>query len=1301
MILRKNKSAIFAGTLLALISLSACGSGKDDEVEVQANPSSPSSPADIQPNIHENVPPPGSQDAKNTEDAGVGPNTAENFFNGKETYDEFSDPLKERIYQTYQVDPSQSLGGNGHGYYNTLLGRTAPILYVKPGAPKARTEKSADGSTVQYRVMALESAEAGCDPTSTFLCLDSPETGFETVHPGVDVIGKIDLNQLAVFGPNDPVIVVSVFNNSGGGASAEIPIMPGDVQATTDPNIGKFSAAVGLTGAGKFTIVVSAFRVINEGAGNELASIMVNGTRIEAPEIEFVNAVPSPINKLAEAGHETDPVENNAVIASDFLNVKVRLLTAGGAGIQVKFDDSNENDELQSSVVALPSEEGAEVFFTGVVPLHQGVNKIKVTARSPALDQLLGDAAPEPSVVTFTVFNADGGPRIKLIKPEKDGVVAQSAESGQMVDLQFCYTFVPSKVTGSTGGGATLPSINDTCKTGQLGFTPDVYLNGTKIVGNDKVIYDATQGIFTVKLEPRFGINIYEINSVDQIRPSNEQTKSASYVAGALAYGEPMKLIDNGQIASANTMTHRGLNLDIDKNLIETQVKELLLKFLNRPQTSDLVLSIFKKTATTPGYVCHELEQQVVSGGDTSIEFLEDTFSLGSIEISEIRPASDGMLHVSARINGMHGQADLRAVDGREVTYYGQDVGFLPLKIDIARLDVNLGVTFAKKHDQDLNQDGVLDAKDDRLVLDIRKIPSKAIMSVIGDGELGNYVSVDTSRNPHAAGAQFLDEQQGLIKRQFQTSLEGTFVCGIEEGQNHPLTGALGKATLDIEKLTSYNQNFLRLPFSFNLFGKSVALDIAYNLLRAEAIRIDSDGIHIINAPLRFNPGPSALTKLASDFSDGIVAAVSRWAASGEPEPTTNNTTENHQVAIGLGEDVFSQIFSAASLAGLIDLDVDANFYSTNKITPNKSLAPMGGNDSRLANDIDANLDGRKDDLDKQVPLLLRVRSDKRVSPMLTFLTQEEVQLMAQTVVQKPAPGATPQPSPTPDTTPGRGPGENSIVDPNGRYFRLILPNLELAVYRTAPVPESMGGVKSYCEKVVPTTYNPTLEAKGLCKVGPESKTLVPIENLAPGEECPPASLVKIPAKNGNIVSYQDVTVENADNPKPLYRIKVNLMAHGEIKGFKRVAAAADFLTNPNPPEKTKIQLRLVPNTLSETNPIFISSIQVLENNTGKSDATLADDWNTTLTGALASPCERFNEIMIPIPEEFAGKADAEGNPTPLLPDFGIDSLDIGKVDPNDPATLSRIPAVFIDDSRLYLDILAYVGLNFTETEGQ
>ncbi|MFO1464757.1 MAG: hypothetical protein U1F66_13400 [bacterium] len=1289
-------TAVLAMALMGLVSLAACGSGKEEKPTIETDTSSKTPPAGLQPNIHENVPPPGSETPKNSEQSGLAPNTAESFFHGKEAYDNFSDSLKERIYQTYQVDPSQELGGKGNGYYNTLLGRTAPILYVKPGAaPKVRS----GGNGTQMRVFALEStsAETGCDPSSTFLCLDSPENGFETVQPGVDVTGKIDLRQLAVFSATDPVIVISVFNNTGGGASAEIPIMPGDVQATSDPNVGKFSAAVGLTGAGKFTIVVSAFKVINDGAGNELFSIMVNGTRIEAPRIEFVNAVPNPLNKLADAGHETDAVQNNAVIAADFLNVKVKLLTAGGAGIQVRFDDSNENDELQSSMVALPSEEGADTFFTGVVPLHQGVNKIKVTARSPALDALLGSSAPEPSVVTFTVFNADGGPRIKLMKPAKDGVVAQTSEVGQTVDLQFCYTFIPSKTNGSAGGGSTLPSLNDTCKTGQLGFTPDVYLNGEKVVGNDVVSYDATQGTFTVKLSPRFGVNVYEIKSVDQIKPSNDQTKSTSYLAGAFSFGVPMKLIENGVVVSGDAAAHssftaRGLNLDIDKGLVEGDIKTLLIKFLNRPQTKDLILATFRKTDNAPGYVCTETENVTTSNGDTTINFLPDSFSLGPdhpteenpvIAVTSIETNSDGMLHLGLRINGMHGDADLRSAVNNGNTFNGKDLGFIPIRFSIARLDINVGVSF-RKRSRGFSE------------LDLRKIPDVKLIDIIGDGPLGRPLYVDSSRNPLAAGLELLDWQQGLLLTQFNNILNGTLLCGVEEGINNTTSGALGKAVVDLEtKLTGYNANIFRLPFSFALLGKTVALDIGYDILKGD-IRFDAEGIHIINAPLRFNPGPSALTKLASDFSDGILGAVTRWTTASEPEPQLDNTTENQKIALGIGEDALSQVFSAASLAGLIDLDVDANFYTNNKITPQKALAPMGGNDSRLAPEIDVNLDGQKDNRDKEVPLLLRVRSDKRVPPMLTFLTAAEAQELATTVVQKPAPGATPEPSPTPDSTAKKPP----IVDPNGRYFRLTIPNLELAVYRAAPVPENEGGYNTYCERVIPTSYNGTLEAKGLCKVPVDSKTLVPLDKLPAGTTCPEANLVKIPARNGNIVSYEDASSGHFDNPKPLYRIKANLIVHGEIKGVKRVAAAADFLTNPNPPEKTKVQLRIVPNTLSDANPIFVTSIQVLENNTGKSDAALAGDWVTTLTGALGSPCERFNEIMIPIPEKFAGKADADGNPTPLLPDFGVDSLDIGVVDPNDPETLARIPVAYIDDSRLYLDILAYAGLNFTETGG-
>ncbi|HCU24505.1 MAG TPA: hypothetical protein DF383_05765 [Deltaproteobacteria bacterium] len=1200
---------------MATLFLMSCGSGSSGGSNSDA---SPKPPIDIHPDIHENVPPPSSA---------IPSNSAENFFKGKEAYDQFSAPLKERIYQSFSIAPGQDLSGKGQGYYNTLLGRTAPVLYQKPTA-----------------TVALAGTEGGCDPTS-FLCLDSPESGFATVQPGVDVSGKIDLNQLAVFGANDPVLVVSIFNSSGGGASAEIPVLPADVQTTSDPNVGKFSVAAGLSGGGNFTIVVSGYRVVN--GGNELFSLMVKGTRIEAPQIEFVNAVPSPLNKLAAAGHENDPVNADAVIASEFLNVKVKLLTAGGAGLQVRFDDYNEAGVLQSSVVAMPNDEGADVFFTGAVVLHQGLNKIKVTAHSPALDELLGAEAPAPSVVNFSVFNADGGPRLKIISPEKSGIVAQTVGSGQQVDLQFCYTFVPSQA----GSGST-PVFSDICRVGQLGFDPEIYLNGQKIVGAQNILYDGTQGIFTVKLEPRFGINIYEIKSTSRIAPNRDQTDSSSYFVGTFAFGTPMKLIESGQIAGADTFTARGLNLDLDQRLFTGDIKTMLEKFLNRPETQNLVQGLFKKTAATHAFPCYELDQQINSPGNTSIEFLEGTFLLGSAEVKELAPRSDGTLRLRATIHGMHGKADLKAVGGRIVTHNGKDIGFLPLSIDIARLDVNLAVAFKK------NAQGVQE-------LDLKQIPGEEIFSAVGDGELGNYITVDVSRNPYAAGVAYLDEQQGIIKRQFKTSLDTTFVCGIEEGLKHPIEGAFGKGLVDLENLTGYNRNLFRLPLRQDLLGKTLRLDIAYNLLKAENIRFDAAGMYVSNMPLRFNPDPEVLQQLAHDFTDGIIGTVSRWSALNEAEPTRGSTTPKHLAALGLGEDALNQALAAASLAGMIDLDIDANWYTDNHATPAKAFAPQGGNDSRLANGIDVNLDGHIDDGDKKVPLLLQVRSDKRVPPMVSLLSKNEVaELVA----------------------------ADAGIDPEARLLRVMIPNLELAVYRTAPVPESQGGVKTFCEKTIPTGYNSTLDAKGLCQVPPESKKLVPLESLASGETCSEADLVKIPARNGAVVSYEEGS-SDFENPKPLYRIKANLLVHAEIKGVKRAAAAADFLNDPNPPEKTKLQMRIVPNTLSGENPIFLTAIQVLENNTNKSDAALISDWEVTLTGALGSHCERFNEILVPFPERFPADASAE----PLLPDFGVDFIDLGAVDPADPATLDHMPGAYVDDSRLYLDLLMYVGLDFTE----
>lgn len=1232
-----------------VVGLAGCGAGDESPVEVTSDNSAPApAPADIQPNVHVNVPPP---QEKLTE------TSAQKFFDKKEEYDGFSEGLKERIYQSYTIEGDADLSGQGNGYVNTLMGRSAPIVYVKSG-------EGVPG--------------VGCDPASTFLCLDSPENEFETIYAGVDVIGNIDLNQLAVFGADDPVAVVSVFNNSGGGAASEILIMPQDVEETADPNVGRFTAAAALSGSGKFTIVVSAYRVVNEGAGNELVSIMVTGTRLEAPEIEFVEARPE-FNKLAAAGHEKDPVQTGAIIATNILDLKVKLLTAGGEGIQTKFENYDAQDNFQSVVTALPVGEGADTFITGRVPMHQGLNKIKVISRAPGIDAIMGENAPEPSVVEFSVFNVDGGPKIKLIKPEARGVlVPQNVETGQKVTLEFCYTFIPTKVEGHPGGtGApTPPVIGDECKSGTLGFTPEVSVNGTKITGSENFSYDASSGVFTVKVAPEFGVNLYEIRATEEFS-SAEDAKSTSYLSGSFIFGNPIALINNGQIATENTFAKRGLNLDVDQAMIKGDIKTLLLKFLNRPETADLILNIFKKKANGPGYVCTETDAPAVSNGDTTINMNADTFTLGNIELITLEANSDGMLHVTAKINGMHGEAELRAAENSGNTFNGKDLGFIPINFSMASLNLNVGVAFKK------NTEGVSE-------IDLRKIGDTPIATIVGDGPLGRPVYVDSSRNPLAAGLELLDWQQGLLLTQFNQIIEGTLLCGVEEGLNNASTGALGKNVADLESLLSTNANVFRIPINFNLFGKQVQLVVAYNLLRG-TIKFDSQGIHIRDIPLRVNPGPVQLVDLASDLSKGLIGSVSRWVGSNESSPQQGLTTEEHQVLLQIGEDGLNQAFAAATLAGLVDLTVDANFYNDLGSIPAEKLAPNG---SSLAANIDLNFDGKIDDEDQNAPVALEVKTDKAIPPMLTFLTDAEVAKLAQEEAERLEAGsggtaATPAPEPSGSPTPTT----KAFFEPGGKYFRLALANLEITTYVNQKVPKELGGFQTYCKRQ--WSDPPSVAAKGFCQLAGD--VLIPGANPLDTPACEGGNLVTFPRLNGPKSSFgPGPTPDNLDQVIPLYRMKGGVLIHGKISGIDRdinykEKALRGYTGNSEPvPVKTILHIQFAPK--ESVRNAMVLALEMVENNTGASDSSLLGNFDTILTGAFGAGCQNLNELRIPIPEKFPGDPAAGAPaPEPLLPDFGVAGIDIGGSD--------AMPQAFIDDNNLFIDVLVHVGLIFTEEE--
>ncbi len=1220
--------------------IAACGSGDELEVETSQNDTVPAPipVGSIQPNVHTNVPPP----APSTED------TAKSFFGKKEVYDNFSQGLKDRIFETYTIDPAADLAGNGNGYYNTLMGRSAPVVY-----------HITSGDTIPG---------IGCDPTGSFLCLDSPENEFETIHAGIDVIGNLDLNQLAVFGADDPVAVVSVFNNSGGGAASEILVMPGDVQETADPNVGRFNAAVGLSGAGKFTIVVSAYRVINEGAANELVSVLVTGTRLEPPEIEFFEARPE-FNKLAAAGHEKDPVGTGAVIASTILNVKIKLLTAGGDGVQTKFENYDDAGNFQSVVAALPVPEGSDTFITGKVPLHQGVNQIKIISRVPAIDKILGDDAPDPVTLDFMVFNVDGGPKIKLIKPTKRGlIVPQNVVTGQKVELEFCYTFIPSKIDGHAGGSGAPPppAIGDTCMGGTLGFTPEVFVNGKKVTGSDNFSYDASSGVFEVKVAPDFGVNLSAINATEEFS-STEEGKSTSQLTGAFVFGTPMALINNGQIASEKTFTQRGLNLDIDKTMLQGDIKTLLVKFLNREETSDLVLNIFKKTANTAGYVCGETDGVVVSNGDTTINFNPDTFDMGTIDLTTLTPSSDGTLHLGARINGMHGEAELRAAEPSGNTFNGKDLGFIPVNFAIASLEINVGVAFKK------SPDGVS-------LLDLRQIGDQQVVTIVGDGPLGRPIYVDSGRNPLAAGLELLDWQQGLLLTQFNSIIGGTLLCGVESGLNNANSGAIGKNVIDIENLLSTNKNPFRIPINFNFLGHPVQFDLAYNIMRG-TIKIDAQGIPIQNAPLRVNPGPVQLIDIAADLSEGIIGAVSRWKDANESSTQQSLTTAEYPLSLQVGEDVINQGLNAAALSGLINLTIDANFYTNLGAIPAEKLAPNGVS---LAPGVDLDFDGQDTELDRTQPVSLEIKVDKGAPPMMTFLSKAEVQALALEESERRAEGennGAPDPSsgPTPSDVPEVAP----FFTPEGKYFRLALANLELTAYLNERISDELGGTQTFCKRT--WSDPPSMAAKGFCQLSGD--VLIPGASPLEEPECEGGTLLKLPRLNGSKISYgPGPTPDTLDQVIPLYRMKGGLILHGKLSGVDRDISYKEKVTNPNPPVKTWFHIQFAPKESAET--AMVLSMEMVENNTGVPDASLIGNFDTVLTGGFTGRCQNLNELRLPLPEKFPTPKPGEES-EPLLPDFGIDSIDLGGAE--------TLPQVFIDDNHLYLDVLLHIGLKYTE----
>jgi hypothetical protein len=277
------------------------------------------------------------------------------------------------------------------------------------------------------------------------------------------------------------------------------------------------------------------------------------------------------------------------------------------------------------------------------------------------------------------------------------------------------------------------------------------------------------------------------------------------------------------------------------------------------------------------------------------------------------------------------------------------------------------------------------------------------------------------------------------------------------------------------------------------------------------------------------------------------------------------------------------------------------------------------------------------------------------------------------------------------------------------KYFRLSLSNLDIALYRVYPLGDEVGGSKTFCSWkndpiAQPNSADlpnvPAIVLQGgepdpaYAKACPQTQSPF-VEKTASG--CPNANDYKevvIPVKNGPIISAD----LSSSTDLPVVRFKGNIVLMGVIEGIYRETLFADKYSldlTQSPPALVEIpgakptnfiRIKFFPNDLGPE--AMLAKLKVVENHTSFTEAQLADRIaNTVIPAALGGNCQRLNEIRIPIPDRFPNDtAQSSGGLIETLHEFGVDHLSLGE-------TMTDVPQAFIDDNRMYVDVLAHVGI--------
>ncbi len=1262
-----------------LLNLVACGSEKNSVSQSATNESTVQNP--LSPG---NLPPP------NATAQNISGNEGVSFFERKKTWDSFSPQLKEKIISSYsKKDDKQGLA------YDTLFGKV--IVENKPEV--VVLEEQGELHSQIFADTAALPADGPCSTGATFMCISTPHDRDGVVTDVLNVNGAFKMNDLAYFGQNDPIAMISVFKqvrNSPLQRAGEYPLLLSDLNVSTHTSapamggtgtpasvdVGAFQKVVPLNGPGVYQVIISAW--MNTEREAALVTQRYTIYRQSIPLFFVINGVTNGVKIYPADRHATPRCDKDHPITLSATPVSVN---AGDVCIEAELREEgtpnvgvvveNYSRDANNNLVLNYSGSGAvetgtnssnnHPVVTTLVPLNAGFNHFRVKVQNSMLmGTISSDAQRE-----FDLMGALRPYSVKMISTAMGGKIIETQNENNSIPLQFCIT---------ADGSSCVTDWPDSSK-------PVVVLNSIAV--NPESIAKNSVGHYSTTLNLALGTNTLNIQV---------PTANGHYVPeykNTFGVGKVNKLYDNGQLKETDNFLKRGLSLNLSNELIRNDLKKILANFLNTADFKSSMASAFKSDDTSPRTACTETfyndhpgqTELTVDSGDTSIEFLEEGFRVGDFVINRISSSSNNRLELDVVLKGLHGEANLRGLRlPVQVSVGGRDASFIPISVSISELRIKIAVKFQK------NSQGVQELQIERLSNDIPAV------EIIGDDAFGKYLHVNSNRNPLVASLEQFEQQSGAFSMQFRKGVESSILCGVETKLNHQTIG-LAKWFSDLPKIVSYNnQNPFRAAMQFSMLGKQVGLDIAYDVLHADAITMNAQGIHINNIPLRFNPGPVSLANVPSEIKNALVGSLSRPDLNPEPSAAAPDLDEHHSLGLAISEDALNQALFAASFAGLLDIDVDPNFFTNNGIPFIKQVTPTTQDLVFNANDrvfLDLNQNGVNDDAN--LPILMRLRTDKTLAPQIHFLSQAEIDEMAVQVNKK-------------NNTDSTEAANRISLNTTLKYFKFTIPNLEISVYQVQPYPASLDGYQTVCsvkkgkEQKSETLDNimiaPIIRKGGEAfdSYGHACKQTLSVDYVTTlNARCPSDNYESFttPSKNGAIIS----AIPGMPNV-PLLKYQASITLYGVLQGVFREQRLQDkwtiqqrpnqeaaFTAVANPPYTNFARIRFL--STQPYTPEFL--LKVLENHTPIPNETLVlgEKIGNILSFAVSHECDLFNEVRIPLPDKFVDDPAVQGDFMESLKPFGIASFDLGDQS-------SEFPVISPDASGLYLDLSAHLGVGYS-----